>query len=267
MIPVIFIHSGFQDYLKYTLLQSCKNNKVILIGTHDYVKHKNLTFYNIEDYTSYCSEFVNVYEHKSSGGYDYELFCFLRWFILKKFIETHNLETIFYVDSDVMLYVDVNDEYHKYSQYDLTLLHRTAAVSSFFTKQGLNNFCDFVLNTYKNKEEYNYKKISSHYDVLKSCNKEGGVCDMTYFDFFHYYDEGGGPGKVGEMMSIIDNSTYDHNINVPDQYFDFNIIKTIEMIDNIPHVYSHKLKRKIKFNSLHFQGGAKHFISKYFTNE
>lgn len=266
MIPVILIHSGFQDYLKYTLLQACKDNNVILIGTHDYIKHKNLTFYNIEDYTLYCNEFVQLYEHKSTNGYDYELFCFLRWFILKDFMETHHLETIFYIDSDVMLYVNVTDEYPKYSQYDMTLLHRCAAVSSFFTKQGLDNFCKFVLNTYENKDEYNYKKISSHFDVLQKSKKDGGVCDMTYFDFFHYYDEGGGPGKVGEMMTIIDDATYDHNINTPDQYFDFDSIKKIELINHIPYGYSHKLKKKIKFNSLHFQGGAKQYINQYFTN-
>ena len=32
MIPVVFIHRGYQDYLGYTLTQANKNNEVVLIG-------------------------------------------------------------------------------------------------------------------------------------------------------------------------------------------------------------------------------------------
>ena len=64
-------------------------------------------------------------------------------------------------------------------------------------------------------------------------------------------------------MSIINDSTYDHNINVSDQYFDFNGIKNIKIKDGYPYVYNHKLNKDIRFNSLHFQGGAKNQISKF----
>ena len=179
-------------------------------------------------------------------------------------MEEQNLDTVFYVDSDVMLYVNISEEYKKYEQYDLTLLHRTAAISSYFTKLGLDNFTNFLMKTFSNKQSYEYQKIASHYHVRQKFNLPGGVCDMTYFDFFHYMDDGGGgPGKVGEMMSIINDSTYDHNINVSDQYFDFNGIKNIKIKDGYPYVFNHKLNKDIKFNSLHFQGGAKNQISKF----
>jgi hypothetical protein len=67
-------------------------------------------------------------------------------------------------------------------------------------------------------------------------------------------------------MSIIDDATYDHNINVPDQYFDFNEIKNVKIKDGFPHVYHHKLRKDIRFNSLHFQGNAKHHIPKFLIN-
>ena len=263
-IPVIFIHQGNQEYLNFTINQSCKKNKVVLIGTHEVMRNQNLSFYNIGNYNKYTHNFTDIYEHLSTNGRDYELFCFLRWFILKEYMEEQNLDVVFYVDSDVMLYVNVTDEYKKYEQYDLTLLHRTAAISSFFTKEGINNFCNFLMESFGNKQSYNYQKISSHYHLRQKFGLPGGVCDMTYFDFFHYMDNGGGgPGKVGEMMSIIDDSTYDHNINVSDQYFDFNGIKNVKIKDGFPYVYSHKLKKDIKFNSLHFQGSSKYQISNY----
>ena len=263
-IPVIFIHQGYQSYLDFTVQQASKKNKVFFIGTQEPPKNDNLSFFQLKNYNKYTSQFSNIYENLSTNEYNYELFCFLRWFILKEFMEEQNLDTVFYVDSDVMLYVNVIEEYEKYEQYDLTLLHRTAAISSYFTKVGLDNFTNFLMDTFSNKQSYNYQKIASHYHVRQKFNLPGGVCDMTYFDFFHYMDDGGGgPGKVGEMMSIIDDSTYDHNINVPDQYFDFNGIKNVKIKDGYPFVYHHKLKKDIKFNSLHFQGGAKYHISRF----
>jgi hypothetical protein len=263
-IPVVFIHKGYQSYLDYTTRQSSRNNQVHFIGTNNPGNH--VTFFDINQYEKYINNFSSVYEHLSTNDYNYELFCFLRWFILKEHMEKNNLDVVFYVDSDVMLYSDITKEYEKFNQFDLTLLHRTAAISSFFTKTGLDNFCDFLINTFTNKSSYNYKKISSHYYTRKDFGLPGGVCDMTYFDFFHYMDDGGGgPGKVGEMMVIIDDSTYDHNVNVSDQYFDFNGIKNIKIKDGYPYVYSHKLKKDIKFNSIHFQGGAKNHISRYYV--
>lgn len=263
-IPVIFIHQGYQPYLNFTVQQASKKNKVFFIGTQEPPKNDNVSFFNLQNYNKYTNQFSEIYENLSTNNYDYELFCFLRWFVLKEFMEEQNLDTVFYVDSDVMLYVNISEEYKKYEQYDLTLLHRSAAISSYFTKLGLDNFTNFLIKTFSNKQSYEYQKIASHYYVRQKFNLPGGVCDMTYFDFFHYMDDGGGgPGKVGEMMSIINDSTYDHNINVSDQYFDFNGIKNIKIKDGYPYVFNHKLNKDIKFNSLHFQGGAKNQISKF----
>ena len=85
---------------------------------------------------------------------------------------------------------------------------------------------------------------------------------MTLLEFFHYCSEcGGGPGKIGEMMQIIDDSTYDHNINVPDQGFAFiNGRKDFKIKEGIPYVYNERLGKDIKFNALHFQGIAKQMM-------
>jgi hypothetical protein len=271
MIPVVFIHSGNSYYLKDTILQACKNNKVILLGddaSRTNISHSNLSFFNLNTYDKYALHFVPLYEHLSFSGFQYELFCFLRWFILKAFMEAHKLDTVFYVDSDVLLYVDVNVEYPKYNQYDFTLLHRTAAISSFITKRGINNFCKYVTNIYSNKNDMGYMMLKSKFELHQKLNPDGGVCDMTLLDGFHYNSELGGPGRVGEMMTIINNSTYDHNINTPDQDFEYEEgIKKVQLVDQIPHVYNHRLNKLIKFNSLHLQGSAKKYISKFTTNE
>jgi hypothetical protein len=123
-----------------------------------------------------------------------------------------------------------------------------------------------LITIYSNKIQYPFKKIESHYRVRQKCGLPGGVCDMTLLEFFHYDSGfGGGPGKVGEMMQIIDNSTYDHNINAKDQDFEFiNGVKKIKIIDGHPFVFNEKLNKDVKFNSIHFQGNAKHLIKQIY---
>ena len=181
-------------------------------------------------------------------------------------MKNKKLNSIFYIDSDVLLYINVEEEYEKFKQFDMTLLHRCAPVSSYFNDLSIHNFCKFLLNTYENKNSYAFEKIASHFFIRQKHNLPGGVCDMTLFEYFHYHsDIGGGPGKVGEMMTILNDSTYDHNINVEDQYFSFkNGIKEFKFIENIPYCYSNKLKKYIKFNSIHFNSGAKILMKDYF---
>tara|TARA_R110000868_G_scaffold265860_2_gene524744 strand:+ start:975 stop:1790 length:816 start_codon:yes stop_codon:yes gene_type:complete len=263
MIPVILIHKGYQEYLGYTIKQANKNNFVHLIGdTNPNLTLGNYEFNNMGDYLEDCDEFRQHYQHLNTTPLDYEVFCYQRWFVLRNFMKQNNLDTVFYIDSDVMLFGEMTKEWEKFNQYTMTLLHRTAAISSFITLEGVTNFCNFLTNTYRDKESYNYKKIASHFNVRRECGLGGGVCDMTLLEFFHYCSGcGGGPGRVGEMMQIIDDSTYDHNINVADQDFAFvNGHKDFKIVGGVPYVYSHKLKKDIKFNSLHFQGGAKNLI-------
>lgn len=264
-IPVIFIHKGYEAYLDCTLRQASKKNPVYLLGDRDQGPD-SITFQNIDELRGGCDDFARNYTHLNTTPFDFEVFCYQRWFILKNFMVKNNIPVVFYCDSDVMLFEDVSKEWKKFDQFDMTLLHRTAAVSSFITLEAVDNFCKLLLNTYLNKDSYNYKKIASHFHVRQECRLGGGVCDMTFFEFFHYCSDcGGGPGKVGEMMHIIDGSTYDHNINVPDQDFDFaDGRKNFKIKNGFPYVFSRQLNKDIKFNSLHFQGPAKRFIQETF---
>ena len=268
MIPVVFIHMGNPSYLNFAIKQALKRNEVCLISDiKPDITSSRFQWVDIKDCMSDRYKlFQQAYVHMSTNPYDFELFCFLRWFVVHEYMKNTKNDVVFYTDSDVFLYVDVNDEFPKYAQYDLTLLHRCAPVSSFVTNKGIVNFTNFLLTTYQNQQSYNFEKIASHFVVRQKHNLSGGVCDMTLFEHFHYSsDVGGGPGKVGEMMSILNDSTYDHNINAEDQYFNFNRIKQIEFVDGIPYVYSNKLNKPIKFNSIHFNSGAKSMMQEYYA--
>ena len=266
-IPVVLIHSGYSDYLKYTIQMSLKNNRTYLISDiNPHIECENFTFVDSQNHVGSSNDFIPHYIHMNTTSYSYELFCYQRWFILKDFMEKTQTDKVFYIDSDVLLFENISNEWKKFEQYEMTLLHRTAAISSFITKKGLDSFCNMLLSIFKNKESYPFKIISSLYTIRQQSGLDGGVCDMTLFEFFHYHAEyGGGPGRVGEMMQIIDDTTYDHNINAEDNDYEFiNNNKNIQIVARKPFVYNKKLGRIIKFNTVHFQGYAKNRIKEIY---
>ncbi len=54
----------------------------------------------------------------SSNPYDYELICFQRWFYIRDFIEKQEMEYFLCMDSDVLLYCNINEIMQKYIPYD-----------------------------------------------------------------------------------------------------------------------------------------------------
>jgi len=270
MIPVIFIHTGpIQEYVLCTIKQALKNNSVYLLGDVRLdLNETNFNFCNINELKTDYNKFEVNYEHLNTTPLDYEKFCYKRWFLLKEFMHQNNINLCFYVDSDVILMNNITEDWVNYSQYEMTLLHRSAAVSSYITYESICKFCEMLISVYADKNSYYFKKIKSHYLVRNQCGLTGGVCDMTLLELFHYTQElGGGPGRIGEMMQIINDCTYDHNINVADQDFSMkNNMKNVKIRNNQIYVYNERLKKDIKFNSLHFQGQAKCYIP-YFVNK
>jgi hypothetical protein len=84
---------------------------------------------------------------------------------------------------------------------------------------------------------------------------------MTLLEFYSYLN----CGMIGEMMHIIDGSTYDHNINESDQYFRMSgqNIKEVSFFEGLPYCHQTTTGKEIRFNTLHFQGPAKRFLADY----
>lgn len=265
MIPAIFMHRGDGEmYLEPVMRQAQEfDNHVILIGDDRNAKFSSIVEHHlISDYKNTSNEFVKCYEPLSTHG-DYETFCFERWFILYEFMQNKNLDKCFYFDSDIMFYANTEDEAKKFEQFDLTLVHKSAGCSSYITFKGLKDFCKKTFEIYY-KRGFEFDKLKAFYQTMQNHGRTGGVCDMTLLEHYSRYTN---PAGVGEMMYIVDNTTYDHCINQADQNYEMeNGIKKIQMINNRPHCKQLTTGKIIQFNTLHFQGECKGLIPKFFVN-
>lgn len=265
-LPIVFIHRSNSDHLRYALAQAKHSNPaspVFLLGdasnnVYDFVEHRNLT-----DYFDGAAALEKIYKHYSTHGVGFELICFQRWFILRDFLAAQGLDQCLYLDSDVMLYADVTGDLRKFDEFDFTLCWDAIGCVFFLNRfQGLEQFCQFVMDIYGKKEKYHYDRMVSHYAVRTKHGLPGGACDMTAFQFFREINF----GQIGEASRVIDGSIYEPNINLPNPGFAMeNGVKKIVWKDGQPYGTYVRTGEAVRFNSLHFNGSAKRLMSSYFT--
>jgi hypothetical protein len=183
-IPVIIVHRGDSFYLSPVLEQIRlfnPENQIYLIGDISKKKYDFVDYCNIEDYMDRANEFEKKYVHLSSNTYFFELICFQRWFIIHDFVTRHRIENFLHIDSDVLLYCNVNDVFGKYIGYDFTTCGEGGPNSSLFSIASLQRFCDFISGMY---DENAKSRLFDFYRSYAAGNALGGVCDMLAFSWY-----------------------------------------------------------------------------------
>ena len=82
-IPIVFIHKNDSFYLKDVFSQAKKfKNNLILLGDDQNNKYDQVSHFKINNYLKSAKYFSKFYVHSSPNKFNFELFCFERWFIL-----------------------------------------------------------------------------------------------------------------------------------------------------------------------------------------
>jgi len=268
MIPVIFIHYGYNDYFEYACNIALKNNEVIHIGDEPLnILNPNYKFIDIKQYKFGCDEFLKKYKHYHPRTDGFEQNCFLRWIVLNNYVQINKIDTFFYADSDVAVVCNVGEEYlnlnspkisyvipHESVQYP----YRWSAcgLSSYWKYTELDKLVIFMNNCYI--DDNYHEKLKDKWNWHISKHHGGGVCDMTIFYFYMLSNE------VHPINKICNAKVFDHNINVSENYYDneFKMKENKKYLEyNDGNFYSITTNNeKIKMNTIHCQGHTKDFI-------
>lgn len=260
--PVIFIHKGDHYYLNYSLNQvkiTNPNNPIYLITDTITNRYPFVNYIDINKYFNGANEFAKVYKHMSTNGFDNELFCFQRWYILKEFCNEKKLTDFLYLDSDLLIYCNVDAVFGQLKEYDFTISKKLSPHCCYFPSlEKLNKFCEFIPKLYTDSNYIN-RFLTKHKHHLDN-NLPGGVCDMTAFN--EYQKE---PAiKVKDLSIIEGDEVFDDNINDADGFLAENGIKKLSLEQGFYYGTLKENNKKVKFNTLHFQGPAKKYIAKYY---
>ena len=257
-IPIIFIHRGNSPYLAHTIGQVRRLNPqspIYLLGDsanagQEFVRHVDLAGLD-----EGAAELRRVYRHLSTNGERYERFCFERWFCLRDFMRREGLELVFHMDSDVLLYVNVDDEHRLWSDFEMTLVCGVCPGNMYLRREALEGLCEIIMSFYTNPEKY--REVEAFYLDRQARGLPGGVCDMTAIKQYFLANR----PRMGEMEQVIAGSTYDANIHRSDGYeMRPEGIKAIWFENDRPLGRLLSSGESVFFKSLHFQGGAKKHI-------
>lgn len=277
-VPIVIIHTGYRDYLKYNLEITGKNNKVYIIGDESLAslgELKNITYIDIEKYRSRpwiikCKDsFVNY----SSNSFFGEWLCFERVLILKDFMLELQLESVFHSDSDNVIIRDINSyPFKKQVAYCIVKNHHKHRMSNSIHCGLLNkDFCDkfVVLYTelYVTKSKYYLinEKIKYHTDKNgKYIN--GGVCDMTLYYIL-------ASEKIIDVQNLLEPNqgyVFMNNINngegyeSKEQYRMKDGVLQLDFSSNKCEIFDEKENNKYQLFNIHFQGRGKKFLNDKF---
>jgi hypothetical protein len=272
---VCFIHDRENWYLKYAINQAVSANHgaaTFLVGSPS-VRIDGCAVVDIEKYKDAQSakDFLRLYKHMSRMSYEFESFCFLRWFYLLEFMKEYSIDFALYLDSDSLLYSSLEEvmdwagERNKCGflipaqEFDSNYWVGSGN-AAFWTKEMLQRFCDFMLRSYT-EEKY----LELYFRKWKS-SAGGGICDMTalYLFWLENVDE------ICNMAVPKDRILFDLNMNSAANYRDNEFrkrfgMKQLQNYRRKPVFLLQANPGKVGVHAAHFQGLAKSFMPKYYS--
>lgn len=260
MIPIVFVHHGRTfEWIQAVLDQARKfNGEVYLIGDQPERTH------DVKDYRGDFDRFYSHFSNYSTNPDWFESRAFSRWFILNEFMQKNDIPVAFHLDTDVMIFVDVTEDYERWKQWDFTLVVGNCGATVFFTKERVRSFCDYVMRAYeeKNQAYQDWKRI---YESMQIQGLAGGVSDMLALKWWrtaNCYD-------FGEMTDIRDGMAYDHVLREsnPGGYrmreSSRGLIKDIQFERGLPYATVESTGERVRMLSLHHQGDSELLIDEF----
>lgn len=267
---IVIIHMGFAKYLLYVLRQikiTNPNSEIFLISDKENKKYsKYSTFVDISKIQSLESKsFKENYIHLGKSSPNYEMFCMLRWIILRDFMREYNIKECLHIDSDILIFSDLNKALNPFSNYKISLAHNLALTMHIKDIEILDEFSKYLLFKYTNENELN--KLKDMYYKTDRINNgvAGSISDMDISrEFFSSVKK-----PIGDLSEIVNDSIFDSAIVYGEPEFEMlkkgkYKLKKIFFENKIPfcNYVLNGENKKIKFHSLHLLTWTKLFIKK-----
>ena len=267
---IVIIHMGFAKYLLYVLRQikiTNPNSEIFLISDKENKKYsKYSTFVDISKIQSLESKsFKENYIHLGKSSPNYEMFCMLRWIILRDFMREYNIRECLHIDSDILIFSDLNKALNPFSNYKISLAHNLALTMHIKNIEILDEFSKYLLFKYTNENELN--KLKDMYYKTDRINNgvAGSISDMDISrEFFSSVKE-----PIGDLSEIVNDSIFDSAIVYGEPEFEMlkkrkYKLKKIFFENKIPfcNYILNGENKKIKFHSLHLLTWTKLFIKR-----
>ena len=291
---VAFVHKGDGWYLPLAIAQAkhtLRDCLIVLIGDRDALYsvrqyqqlYREIEFIEIsslrsEEENHFCAMNKHMlYKHMNSVPYSSEFTSCSRWFWLAEFLRKNRQDSLWYFDSDVLVYPAANAYMDKMSrlpvdcglivpfQSEEGFVWVASGGCSYWKIDPLQDFCKFMLKSFRDNvllEQYE-KKWAWH----QKNNVPGGICDMTVL-YLYLKDR---PRRIVNLCKAEEKLVFDVTITIPDNYSENEYMMTggmkeIEFNGGNPYFRRREApQEKIAACALHFQGESKKYMTRYYT--
>ncbi len=278
-IPIIIIHNGYSKSLYYCIASSARanpNSEIFLVSNAPHKKLEKIsTFVDINDMEDeQATLFERSYVHFGKSDYNFEMFCIKRWFIYRNVLKKFNLKNAFCIDSDILVFSNLQEALIDYSNYKISLVKNFGSTMYITDVSILDKFCNYLINTYTNKNEVDKLSNMYHSSGRASQGVAGTINDMILSDdFFSNYED---QSEIGDLTKIVNGATFDYNVLIPNVHVNYNSIKKsryevkeIYFDDKIAYCGykndSGEIEPSVRFHSLHFVVWSKIFMKRIFN--
>lgn len=261
-LPIVFVHKGASHYVPYALHQARAYNpgaRVVLLGDEAACgMARPEERVSLTDHMGTAEAFARTYKNLSTNTFEFELFCFQRWFALRDWMHAEGVERAVYLDTDVLCYTDLGAESERLREADMTVVKGIGPGSNFIHDiRVLDAFCDFMTGMFTDRLPH-YEAVYADY---KARGVAGGICDMWAF---HEFAEAH-PNRVADLFQVVDGALYDTHMLTPSGFRMDGEIKAITFDGDRPYGVRDADGARIRFHVLHFAGGSKRFMFRYIT--
>ena len=257
------IHYGDSAYLAHTLAQAKfaqKGDRLILLGDEGNIYYRGVEFFPIADYFEEAAKFSDIFQLYRLNAYQHrwQMFCFQRWMCLSKFMETHQIDRCFTMDSDVLLYEQATMLAKHYDEFEMTViqpdertLSANGATSIIHSQDILRDLTGIMF------EMFSQTPLNERIKGLTD-----GITDMTALALLRERY----PSRVGNSLKPKNQLLIDQSILLPDDFEMDGETKRVEWIGGKPfgfHQSDEQGQQRVQFGSIHFHGHAKKMIRHY----
>lgn len=285
-LKTIIFHQGYQDYLDINCRITSKTNEIYLLGDRSLKnldKISNVNFIEIDKYlkNEQIAYFKNYFVPYNTTPEKYVWLWYLRIFVMKLFLEENKINQIFHLDSDNILFENINDFlFNSQNAYLINQnyipTHMTASIHcGLLSNSFFNEFIKLYEDIFISKSKFNLinEKILYHQKFGK-----GGICDMTLFYLLYSKNL----LEVQNLMKPIKSEKnseeyyFMDNFSDPEGHLGKNQFKTnfqnkitlyMKKNDSNLEMFDKKKNKRVNLINIHFQGSSKKFMNSKFLKK
>jgi len=182
--------------------------------------------------------------------------------VLETFMIKHNIEQAIYLDSDVLVYDNLNNWLPKFTKYGMSIVGVSGHTNFIQSIKTLSKFNEYIFDKYSSNE--GHKAIQQWWDEHMAGKADHGISDMDMLVHFALEN----PAVVIDLEAQYSDFVFDRSFSESNG-FEIDLktgFKKVVWKEDNPYLASLKSGKEVPAITLHFQGNIKQNQKTYMPN-